>query len=86
MFIGFEAGKSTTTGGYNILIGYQTETPTEDTSRYLNIGNLITGSMEPSAKYVKIQSPLDLPALQVVDPHISGRVWNDNGTLKVSAG
>ena len=35
---------------------------------------------------VKIQAPLILLDLPVADPHVVGAVWNDAGTLKVSAG
>lgn len=38
------------------------------------------------AGYVEAAGGLSLPGLPTADPGIAGRVWNDNGTLKISAG
>jgi len=35
---------------------------------------------------VQVRAPLVLLNLPVADPHVVGAVWNDAGTLKVSAG
>jgi hypothetical protein len=85
-FIGCGAGSNHTGGYNNILIGQGTQTPTPTTSNYLNIGNLITGSYAPADTYVKVNGGLDLSDIPTTDPAVAGRVWNDNGTLKVSAG
>lgn len=42
--IGVESGVNLTTGSHNIMIGNGTRASSEDTSRYLNIGNLIFGT------------------------------------------
>jgi len=48
IIIGYGAGRdstySPTTGSYNILIGYNAWTPTNTTSKFLNIGGLIFGT------------------------------------------
>lgn len=84
--IGYTAGDNITTGANNICIGKNARTPTETTSNYLNIGDLIVGSMANADKHAKINGGLQLSDIPTSDPAIAGRVWNDNGTLKVSAG
>lgn len=86
VFIGYNAGDNVTTGANNICIGKNARTPTETTSNYLNIGDLIVGSMNTDDKYAKINGGLQLSDIPTADPVIAGRIWNDNGTLKVSAG
>ena len=83
-FIGFGAGQTLQIGGYNILIGYNVGVPTSTKSYYLNIGNLITGDMTSGSEFVKINGGLDLSSVPTTDPGVSGRVWNDNGILKIS--
>ena len=86
VIVGYNAG--TLVGkSNNILIGNQADVIDNTTHHYLNIGNLITGSMyETTGKYVKINGELDLSDIPTTDPKVSGRVWNDNGTLKISTG
>lgn len=56
--LGYYAGYGTlTSGSYNILIGANTDVPVSTSSYYLNIGDLITGSMT-SSKYVDIDGDL----------------------------
>lgn len=86
IFIGNKAGYSVTTGGDNICIGSDADTPTPTTSRWVNIGGLYEGSAKSTDKYAKINGGLQLSDIPTSDPAIAGRVWNDNGTLKVSAG
>ena len=83
-FIGFGAGQALQSGGYNILIGYNVGVPTSTKSYHLNIGNLITGDMTSGSEFVKINGGLDLSSVPTTDPGVTGRVWNDNGTLKIS--
>lgn len=85
-FIGFGAGQEVTTGANNICIGQYAGTPTETTSNWVNIGGLYEGSRNASDKYAKINGGLQLSDLPTSDPAIAGRVWNDNGVLKVSMG
>jgi hypothetical protein len=85
VLIGKEAGKNIVSGNGNILIGANTQALSSVSTYYLNIGNIITGSMYGD-KYIKINGGLDLSDIPTSDPNISGRVWNDNGTLKVSMG
>lgn len=86
ILIGCNAGKAITTGTYNIVIGDNIETPTPTTSYWVNIGGLYEGSRNASDKYAKINGGLQLSDVPTSDPAIAGRVWNDNGILKVSAG
>ena len=86
IFISYKAGYNTTRGTNNICIGENTYTPTPETSYWVNIGGLYEGSREPNNKYAKINGGLQLSDIPTSDPAIAGRVWNDNGTLKVSAG
>lgn len=83
-FIGYGAGQNLQSGGYNILIGYNVGVPTSTKSYHLNIGNLITGDMTSGSEFVKINGGLDLSSIPTTDPGVSGRVWNDNGILKIS--
>lgn len=84
-YIGAFAGDNITTGHYNICIGYQARAKSPTASYQLNIGNLIYGDMTAGQKYVEIDGGLQINALPTTDPGIAGRLWNDNGTLKVSA-
>jgi hypothetical protein len=84
--IGYHAGYYITSGVNNICIGKNAETPTPTTSNWVNIGDLYEGSRNTSDKYAKINGGLQLSDIPTSDPAIAGRVWNDNGTLKVSAG
>jgi len=86
ILIGYKAGRAITTGGNNICIGENAETPTPTTAYWVNIGGLYEGSRKPTDKYAKINGGLQLSDIPTTDPVIAGRVWNDNGTLKVSAG
>ena len=85
-YIGAFAGDNITTGHYNICIGYQARAKSPTASYQLNIGNLIYGDMTAGQKYAEIDGGLQINALPTTDPGISGRLWNDNGTVKVSAG
>jgi hypothetical protein len=52
IFIGFQAGDTTTTGARNILIGNGVDALTATASDYLNIGGLIVGDMATSSATV----------------------------------
>lgn len=84
--LGALAGNTLKTGNRNIFIGYNVQPSSENVSNELNIGNLLKGSMANADKYVEINGGLMLGAIPTTDPVIAGRVWNDNGTLKVSVG
>lgn len=50
---------------------------------------IIYGEMSPSdmsAQFLRINGQIELPNLPTSDPQIAGRLWNDNGVLKISAG
>ena len=51
--IGDRAGANLTTGSNNIILGAQINTPAVGTSNYLNIGNLITGTVGSSSVTVQ---------------------------------
>ena len=85
-YIGAFAGDNITSGHYNICIGYQARAKSPTASYQLNIGNLIYGDMTAGQKYAEIDGGLQVNALPTSDPGIAGRLWNDNGTVKVSAG
>ncbi len=84
--LGAMAGFNEFTGNRNILIGYNVNASSASAANELNIGNLIKGSMGSGNKYAEIDGGLQINALPTTDPAIAGRLWNDNGTVKVSAG
>lgn len=86
VLIGYQTGYNITTGTNNIVIGEKLDTPTPTTSNWVNIGGLYEGSRSENDKYAKINGGLQLSDIPTTDPAVAGRVWNDNGTLKVSAG
>ncbi|MCK5582327.1 MAG: hypothetical protein KAI33_00975, partial [Elusimicrobiales bacterium] len=45
VLLGYQAGNSLTSGGSNIIIGYDEDTPTATTSNHLNIGGAIYGDL-----------------------------------------
>lgn len=85
VFVGCSVGNGITSGKNNILIGIGVE-QTENASYLLNIGNLVTGSMDTSNPHVRIQGAFEISYLPKYDPGVAGRLWNDGGTVKVSAG
>ena len=83
--IGHNTAQSLTTGQYNIVIGSGCDLAAG--SKYkLNIGNLLKGDMTEGSAYLDVNGGLQLGSIPTSDPNIAGRVWNDNGTLKVSTG
>ena len=42
--------------------------------------------MKADSKYAEIDGGLQINDLPITDPKIAGRIWNDNGTLKISSG
>lgn len=88
VLIGYGVGSSMSGGSYNILIGREIagESGSEYT-RNLNIGNLLKGKLDGDTDpHLDVNGGLQLSKIPTSDPGIAGRVWNDNGTLKVSAG
>lgn len=83
VFIGSKAGNTATYSQYCIAIGNNAQI----SGHYqLNIGDLLKGSLKAADRYLSINGGLDLSQIPTTDPAIAGRVWNDNGILKVSAG
>ena len=85
ILIGSFAGHAITTGARNIIIGENLETPTPTTSYWVNVGGLYEGSRNTADKYAKINGGLQLSDIPTTDPAITGRVWNDNGILRISS-
>lgn len=93
VIIGNYTGNDITTGAGNITIGANlngsgADSPRKYSSYWLNIGGLVKGYIYPDAslRYLLVDGGLELPKLPTADPKIAGRVWNDGGTLKISAG
>lgn len=84
VIIGTGAAATLTSGANCIVIGCDCDIPAG--SYKLNIGDLIKGSMLTSNKYLEVDGGMQINALPTSDPAIAGRLWNDNGTVKVSAG
>ena len=84
--IGTLAGNTLTTGANNVLIGYNVQASSPTASNEINIGNVIKGSNVPGYFEVSIEGKLRVANIPKQDPQSVGQVWNDNGTLKVSAG
>ena len=84
--VGAYAGNTITTGGKNTCLGYQAQVKTPTASNQLSICNLIYGDTTEGNKYAEIDGGLQVNALPTSDPAIAGRLWNDNGTVKVSVG
>ena len=84
--IGTRAGYFLTTGRNNVLIGYDVQASSPTASNEINIGNVIKGSNAPGSFEVTIDGKLRVANLPTQDPQSTNQVWNDNGTLKVSAG
>lgn len=85
-FIGYNAGDSVTTGAYNICIGQYTDIPNPTDNYKLNIGDLIKGDMSTNNKCVEVDGELQINNLPTNNPSIVGRLWNDNGVVKISNG
>jgi hypothetical protein len=79
--IGHNAGGSVITGSNNILIG-GVDTP-GDQSNYLNIGGAIKGQMDTGPLTISTPCYIIPPTS---DPHVVGALWNNSGTLTISAG
>lgn len=89
--IGRLAGTGMSTHKECIFIGCNTQAKGDSDKLFgwLNIGDLIEGRMSVSnvnAAYVRINGGLEVVHLPTADPAVSGRLWNDNGTVRVSAG
>lgn len=91
IIIGNYTGNNITSGVQNITIGASLNDNAPYSSYWLRIGHLLEGYNYPGAanasmRYLIVSGGLQLPAIPTADPGVAGRVWNDNGTLKVSAG
>jgi len=87
IILGYCNGDNINSGSYNIIIGR--EIPGEGGSWMynLNIGNLLRGILVGGTDpHLEVNGGLSLPEIPTSDPGITGRVWNDNGTLKISTG
>lgn len=83
--LGYNSAQYLVEGDGNIILGAYCEVG-ESISNALNIGNLITGNMATESKSVTIDGTLTINNIPTSDPNVAGQIWNDNGTLKVSAG
>lgn len=83
--IGANAAASLSGADYCIVIG-SGQNVAADENYQLNIGGLLMGSLATGAAYLTVNGGLVLPNIPTSDPGVAGRVWNDNGTLKISAG
>lgn len=70
-----------------IEIGYSSDDNSYHTGR-IRIGNNGYSSSSSSTTYIygKLNGVITFTNLPTSDPNVEGRIWNDNGTLKVSAG
>lgn len=86
--IGANVGENITTGTANILIGFGASASSDTGNYQFSIGYLLKGSHHPTQtnRYLTVDGALRIAYLTTTDPHIAGQLWNDNGTLKVSAG
>lgn len=78
--IGGGAGKDAD-GNYQIWISSITN-PSKTAS-------IVYGEQDPNTpanQMLRINGQFELPVISTADPHIAGRLWNDNGTLKISSG
>lgn len=83
--IGANAAASLSGADYCIVIGAGQDVDASE-NHQLNIGGLLTGSLATGAAYLTVNGGLVLPNIPTSDPGVAGQVWNDNGTLKISAG
>ena len=77
--IGYTAGNQLTSAEDCIVIGAGIQPASVSLAHQINIGDVITGSINPA-------SPAIIIAMQTVDPLVLGALWNNNDTLSVSAG
>lgn len=86
ILIGYNNGGNITSGSGNIIIGQDLAGESAWTKR-LNIGDLIRGILVGGTDpHMEVNGGLSLPQIPTADPGVAGRVWNDGGTLKISAG
>lgn len=83
--IGAAAAATLAAGTYNIVIGHGCDIP-KDGNYQLNIGNLIIGAMQEGKRQATINGKLKVTDLPTSDPGEAGVLWNDGGSIKVSAG
>ena len=85
VMIGANVAATLSGADYCIIIGSNQDADAS-VNHQLNIGGLLKGSLDNNAAYLQIDGGLELSKIPTADPQIAGRVWNDNGTLKISAG
>ena len=74
--VGNKAGHDLVNGDDNIAIGNTAALPAT-ANKELNIGNVITGSMDATL-------PAIIIAMQTIDPGVTGALWNNGGTVEIS--
>lgn len=80
--IGQSAGNQLTTGFDNIIIGGLLNVPSPTANKQLNIGGAITSdNYDTGTIDIKRLKLTDLPTS---NPNVTGVIWNDGGTLKIS--
>lgn len=87
VLLGYGNGSKLNSGSYNILIGYGLPGEGGSWMYHMNIGDLLRGVLPGGTDpHLEVNGGLSLAQIPTADPGIAGRVWNDNGTLKISAG
>ena len=83
-YVGQQAGRLNFSGSHNIMIGRATEAPTDTTSNYLNIGDVITGDMVagPITVGPLFATPTHTPS-SAADTGTAGTVTWDSGFVYV---
>lgn len=80
--IGPNTATSLSGADHCIVIGANQDIDT-DNNYQLNIGGLIKGSLNPNEAFLKINGGLELPNIPSSAPQNIGRIWNDNGVLRI---
>lgn len=80
--IGPNTATSLSGADHCIVIGANQDVDT-DNNYQLNIGGLIKGSLNPNEAFLKINGGLELPNIPSSAPQNIGRIWNDNGVLRI---
>lgn len=81
VLIGYRSGR-VGSGNGNIAIGYDVGFDSSTASNQLNIGNVIKGNLSPTSGRIEVRRLMitELPT----SAGVTGELWNDNGTVKVS--
>ncbi|XOU94231.1 MAG: beta strand repeat-containing protein [Candidatus Kerfeldbacteria bacterium] len=82
--VGYQAGNGITSGNNNILIGYDIDAASPGASSYyLNIGDILTGSLDPTAPGLSIDSGFALTPSTDQTREATSTITIDNGIVRV---